>query len=72
MFRDKICRGIKGKSLREIARLLGRNVSSTSREIMRNKTFMNAKSAYSTKEEHTQEVVLSPRNVLKNGSIGLY
>lgn len=36
----------KGKSLREIARLLGRNVSSISREIMRNKTFMNAKPAY--------------------------
>ena len=37
---------VKGKSYREIARLLGRNVSSISREIMRNKTFMNAKPAY--------------------------
>ena len=36
---------VKGKSYREIARLLGRNVSSISREIMRNKTFMNAKPA---------------------------
>lgn len=37
---------MEGKSYREIAKLLGRNVSSVSREIMRNKTFMNAKPAY--------------------------
>lgn len=37
---------VEGKSYREIAKLLGRNVSSVSREIMRNKTFMNAKPAY--------------------------
>jgi IS30 family transposase len=36
----------KGYSYRKIAELLGRNVSSISREIMRNKSFMNAKPAY--------------------------
>ena len=35
-----------GKSLREIAKLIGRNVSTISREIMRNKTYMNCKPAY--------------------------
>lgn len=36
----------KGKSYREIAKLIGRNVSTISREIMRNKTYMNCKPAY--------------------------
>ena len=36
----------KGYSYRKIAELLGRNVSSISREIMRNKSFMNVKPAY--------------------------
>ena len=36
----------KGYSYRKIAELLGRDVSSVSREIMRNKSFMNAKPAY--------------------------
>ena len=36
----------KGYSYRKIAKLLGRNVSSISREIMRNKSFMNATPAY--------------------------
>lgn len=36
----------KGKSFREIATLVGRNVSTISREINRNKTFMNCKPAY--------------------------
>ncbi len=36
----------KGYSYRKIAELLGRNVSSISREIMRNKSFMNANPAY--------------------------
>lgn len=35
-----------GKSYREIARLLGRNVSTISREINRNRSFMNCKPAY--------------------------
>ena len=36
----------KGYSYRQIAELLGRNVSTISREIRRNKSFMNAKPAY--------------------------
>lgn len=36
----------KGKSYREIAKMIGRNVSTISREIMRNKTYMNCKPAY--------------------------
>ena len=32
-----------GKSFREIAELVGRNVSTISREIWRNKTYMNCK-----------------------------
>lgn len=36
----------EGNSLRKIAKLLGRNVSTISREIMRNKTYMNCKPAY--------------------------
>ena len=36
----------KGYSYRKIAELLGRNVSSISREIMRNKSFMNVKPSY--------------------------
>ena len=36
----------KGKSLREIAKLLGRNVSSVSREIRRNRTYQNDISYY--------------------------
>lgn len=36
----------KGKSYREIAALIGRNVSTISREINRNKSFMNCKPAY--------------------------
>lgn len=36
----------KGYSYRKIAKLIGRNVSTVSREIMRNKSFMNAKPAY--------------------------
>ena len=35
-----------GKSFREIAVLVGRNVSTISREINRNKSFMNCKPAY--------------------------
>ena len=44
----------EGNSLRKIAKLRGRNVSTISREIMRNKTYMNCKpalSAYGAKEE---------------------
>lgn len=37
---------VKGKSYRENARFLGRNIGCIFREIMRNKTFMNAKSVY--------------------------
>ena len=33
----------EGNSLRKIAELTGRNVSTISREIMRNKTYMNCK-----------------------------
>ena len=36
----------EGNSLRKIAELMGRNVSTISREIMRNKTYMNCKPAY--------------------------
>ena len=36
----------EGNGLRKIAKLLGRNVSTISREIMRNKTYMNCKPAY--------------------------
>ena len=36
----------EGKSFREIAELVGRNVSTISREIWRNKTYMNCKPAY--------------------------
>ena len=36
----------EGNSIRKIAKLLGRNVSTISREIMRNKTYMNCKPAY--------------------------
>ena len=36
----------EGKSFREIAILIGRNVSIISREIWRNKSFMNCKLAY--------------------------
>ena len=36
----------EGKSFREIAILIGRNVSTISREIWRNKSFMNCKPAY--------------------------
>ncbi len=36
----------KGYSYRKIAELMGRNVSTVSRELMRNKSFMNAKPAY--------------------------
>ena len=36
----------KGKSFREIAKLIGRNVSTVSREVFRNKSFMNCKPAY--------------------------
>lgn len=36
----------EGKSYREIARLIGRNVSTISREILRNKSYMNCKPAY--------------------------
>ena len=36
----------KGYSYRKIAELIGRNVSTVSRELMRNKSFMNAKPAY--------------------------
>ena len=36
----------EGISLRKIAELLGRNVSTISRELMRNKTYMNCKPAY--------------------------
>ncbi len=36
----------KGKSFREIARLVGRDVGTISREINRNKSFMNCKPAY--------------------------
>lgn len=36
----------QGKSFREIARLIGRSPSTISREIMRNKTFMNTRPAY--------------------------
>jgi len=36
----------EGKSLREIAKLIDRNVSTISREIMRNKSLMNCKAAY--------------------------
>lgn len=35
----------EGNSLRKIAELMGRNVSTISREIMRNKTYMNCKPA---------------------------
>ena len=35
----------EGKSFREIAILIGRNVSTISREIWRNKSFMNCKPA---------------------------
>ena len=37
---------VKGKSYREIAKLIGRNVSTISREIRRNCTYMNVKPAY--------------------------
>ena len=37
---------VDGYSYREIARLIGRNVSTVSREINRNRTYMNAKPAY--------------------------
>ena len=36
----------KGKSYREIARLIGRNVSTISREIMRNKVHLYDKPTY--------------------------
>lgn len=36
----------EGKSYREIARLIERNVSTVSREILRNKSYMNCKAAY--------------------------
>ena len=36
----------EGKSFREIAELMGRNVSTISREIWRNKSYMNCKPAY--------------------------
>ena len=36
----------EGNSLRKIAELMGRNVRTISREIMRNKTYMNCKPAY--------------------------
>ena len=36
----------KGKSFREIAKLIGRNASTVSREVFRNKSFMNCKPAY--------------------------
>ena len=36
----------KGYSYRKIAELMGRNVSTVSRELMRNKSFMNAQPAY--------------------------
>lgn len=43
-----------GESFRKIAELIGRNVSTVSREIWRNKTYMNCKPAYYPKTAQTK------------------
>ena len=52
----------EGNSLRKIAELMGRNVSTISREIMRNKTYMNCKPAYypHTAQKKNVEAYTSP------------
>ena len=52
----------EGNSLRKIAELTGRNVSTISREIMRNKTYLNCKPAYypHTAQKKKVEAFTSP------------
>ena len=64
---------VDGLSYREIARLIGRNVSTVSREIRRNCTHMydrysNVLSSYSAKEVPAAQILLPQRNVLERGS----
>jgi IS30 family transposase len=51
----------KGYSYRKIAKLLGRNVSTISREINRNKTYMNVKPAYFYNSNEIISVIFSPQ-----------
>ena len=66
---------VKGKSYREIARFLGRNVSSVSRELRRNCTFFRdipILSVYCAKEKQFKKQLPTPRDVLETRSIGLH
>ena len=67
---------VKGKSYREIARLLGRNVSSVSRELRRNCTFFRDIPRYyphtAQKKSNLRSSYRPPRNVLETRSTGLH
>ena len=65
---------VKGKSYREIARLLGRNVSSISRELRRNCTFFKDIPRYYpyTAQKKPAKQLPSPRNILETRSIGIH
>ena len=74
---------VKGKSYREIARLLGRNVSSVSRELRRNCTFTETElylfqgypqilPVYGAKKKRLEKQLPPPRNVLETRGIGVH
>ena len=66
----------KGYSYRKIAELIGRNVSTVSRELRRNCTHMyNIPTYYphtAQKKIPAKKVILSPRNVSRPKEIGVY
>ena len=63
---------VKGKSYREIARLLGRNVSSVSRELNLFQGYTQILPVYGAKKKRLEKQLPPPRDVLETGGVGVH